>query len=178
MRVEFEKFAEKGGIFMESLSDALGIGNDYEKTLRILKSVFSALRSHLPFHESMAVLDVLPMAIRGIYVDGWVLRNGGISKINTVDDFALAVLHEDARKGPPDFNGLDEVIQASGAVIETIADFAPAGKKKADRLDNLPRGLRNLYNTFDRISRRNNFALGDYHHAIRASTLTPDPRIL
>src|SRR5690606_41589187 len=45
---------------------------------------------HLPFHESINTIEVLPMAIRGLYVEGWELRNNS-PRLTTVDDFVQEV---------------------------------------------------------------------------------------
>lgn len=153
-RREFEQYAETGNKFIERLGIALGTTHNLKKTLRILQRVFMGLRCHLPFHESINTIEILPMAIRGLYVDGWELRNNS-PRLTTVDDFVMEVMGSKGRRNR-NFDQTDDVISAVLAVIETTADFAfPEELEYA--IDRLPRGLRNLYHTLSRISTRTSY---------------------
>lgn len=147
----FEQYAETGNEFVRWLGSALNLEHDPDKTLKILERVFSGLRSHLPFHESVQTIELLPMAIRGLYVDGWEVRSGA-PKLTTVEHFIVEVMGPE-NAGAELINSGD-VIAAARAVIETIAHFS-FGASPDHSIENLPRGLRNLYYTLTRISSRN-----------------------
>lgn len=155
MRREFEQYAEIGNEFIERLGIALNTKRSPRKTLRILNRVFAGLRSHLPFHESVSTIEILPMAIRGVYVDGWGLRSSS-PKITTTDDFLMAVMGGERGKAK-EFHHVEDAIIAALGVIETIAQFAFPGMPD-DTIESLPRGLRNLYHTLTRISSRNTYS--------------------
>lgn len=156
-RHEFEQYAETGNAFIEKLGITLDTERNPQKNLRILKRVFSALRCHLPLHESVKTIEILPMAIRGLYVDGWELRNTS-PRLTTVDHFAAELMGGDGGKRKV-FKHYDEAIHATLAVIEAIAHFVPR-EITGNNTDRLPRGLSNLYNTLTRTSSRNAYA---YH---------------
>jgi uncharacterized protein (DUF2267 family) len=137
---EFERYVEKGRAFIQAFAAAIGEEN-LSKASEVLERVFAAMRQHLPFHESVNVMECLPMAIRGLYMNGWTL-SGTSPRLTTTDSF----VREIAR-------GSDDETQAAAvdvakAAIETIAEYG-AG------LDRLPKGLRNLYHALARVSRRN-----------------------
>lgn len=153
LRSEFERYAETGKAFIQKLGEAMGQERDPEKSLVVMKAVFSALRAHLSFGESVGVIETLPMAIRGFYADGWVLRSGS-PKITTVEDFVAEV----GRAAGGLLDNSDEIILAALAVIETMEQFV-ASEAAAGTSGRLPRGLVNLYNTLIRISSRNDLTL-------------------
>lgn len=150
---EFEQYAETGTAFIETLGSGLGTAHNPKRTLRILQRVFMGLRCHLPFHESINTIEVLPMAIRGLYVEGWELRNNS-PRLTTVDDFVQEVR---GSTGGKDFSHTEEVITAALAVIETIAAYA-FPDEDGHGIDRLPRGLVNLYRTLLRISTRTGYS--------------------
>src|SRR5690606_35506131 len=132
----FEQYAETGNEFVRRLGSVLNLEHDPDKTLRILERVFSGLRSHLPFHESVPTIEMLPMAIRGLYVDGWEVRSGA-PKLTTVEHFVMDVMGS-AENANGDLKDSDDVIAASVAVIETIAYFSSPASPDSS-IEALPR---------------------------------------
>ncbi|HEY8512642.1 MAG TPA: DUF2267 domain-containing protein [Cyclobacteriaceae bacterium] len=136
---EFERYVEKGQAFVQAFAAAIGEEN-LRKASEVLERVFAAMRQHLPFHESVNVMECLPMAIRGLYMNGWTL-SGGSQRLTTTDSFVREIAQAD------DHEAEAEAVDVAKAAIETIAEFS-AG------LDRLPKGLRNLYQALARVSRR------------------------
>lgn len=136
---EFERYVEKGQAFVQSFAAAIGEEN-LPKATEVLQRVFAALRQHLPFHESVNVMDCLPMAIRGLYLNGWNL-GGPAQRLTTTDSFVREIA-----MGRGDETEV-AAVDVAKAAIETIAEYG-AG------LDRLPKGLRNLYHALSRVSRR------------------------
>jgi uncharacterized protein (DUF2267 family) len=137
---EFERYVEKGQAFVQAFAAAIGEEN-LRKASEVLERVFAAMRQHLPFHESVNVMECLPMAIRGLYMNGWTL-SGGSQRLTTTDSFIREIAQVD------DHEAEAEAVDVAKAAIETIAEFS-AG------LDRLPKGLWNLYQALARVSRRN-----------------------
>ena len=145
---EFERYVEKGHAFIQTFAAAIGEEN-LSKASKVLERVFAAMRRHLPFHESVNVMECLPMAIRGLYLNGWTV-SGATQRLTTTDSFVGAI----SKKSDPESEAA--AIASARAAIETIANFGSG-------LDELPRGLRNLYNALDRVARRNDsFFYGRY----------------
>lgn len=137
---EFERYVEKGQAFVQAFAAAIGEEN-LRKASEVLERVFAAMRQHLPFHESVNVMECLPMAIRGLYMNGWTL-NGSTERLTTTDSF----IREIAKDG--DHEAEAAAVDAAKAAIETMAEFGSG-------LDRLPKGLRNLYRALARVSQRN-----------------------
>jgi uncharacterized protein (DUF2267 family) len=69
--MNFEQYAPEANKFVREIADKLGNSNDTEHAYRVMKSVFQTLREVLSAEESLHLLSQLPLAIKGVYVDGW-----------------------------------------------------------------------------------------------------------
>ncbi|MFZ6014336.1 MAG: DUF2267 domain-containing protein [Bacteroidota bacterium] len=117
MALDFNKYAVKGNEFLHHLENNLG-NNDRAHAARIVRSTFRVLRNHLTFEESLQLLSQLPMAIKGVYVDGW--KKGEHKKIKTIDDFLIEIIREEGNSAWRDFSTKDEIIGCVKAVIDTM----------------------------------------------------------
>jgi uncharacterized protein (DUF2267 family) len=141
MSLDFEKFAMKGNEFLHKLEDNLG-GDERGHAARILKSTFRVLRNHLTFEESLQLLAQLPIAIKGIYVDGW--KKGEHKKIKTVDDFLIEILQEEGDNAWRDFNDKDEIIDCVRAVVDTMRMYVSGGEMD-QALATLPKKIQAIF---------------------------------
>lgn len=143
---EFERYVEKGQAFVQAFAAAIGEEN-LRKASEVLERVFAAMRQHLPFNESVNVMECLPMAIRGLYMDRWTLGSP-TQRLTTTDSFIREIAR--GREDETEIAAVD----VAKAAIETIAEYG-AG------IDRLPRGLRNLYYALTRVSQRYDSMLHD-----------------
>jgi uncharacterized protein (DUF2267 family) len=119
MALEFERYAQKGNEFINLLAQRLGDDTDRDRAARILRSVFRALRNHLTIEESMELLSHLPMALKGVYVDGWKISGNHtfLDAMNLPEE----IVREDGVFSKQDFQTEEDAIEALRAVIELIA---------------------------------------------------------
>jgi len=118
MALEFEKYAMKGNEFINLLAHRLGDAQDRDRAARILRSVFHSLRNHLTMEENLELITHLPMALKGVYVDGW-----KISGRHTFTDAMYLpeeIVKEDGTFSKKDFASEEEAIEALRAVIEMV----------------------------------------------------------
>ncbi|GCC50388.1 DUF2267 domain-containing protein [Chryseotalea sanaruensis] len=141
MTLDFNKYAMKGNEFLNHLENNLGV-SDRAHAGRILRSTLHVLRNHLTFEESLQLISQFPMAIKGVYVDGW--TKAGHKKIKTVDDFVQEILMEDANIAWKDFSSKDEIIDCVRAVIATIKLYASA-EEVEQALGTLPKKLQEMF---------------------------------
>lgn len=85
MALRFEEYAAKGRAFVEEVAVELNT-TDQDQAGRILRSVLRALRNRLTVEESFQFISQLPMAIKGVYVDGWQVKLNP-SKLKHIEDF-------------------------------------------------------------------------------------------
>ena len=142
MTTDFERYAQKGDEFLHRLSIRLGDEHNKARAMRILRSVFNILRQRLTTEESLQMISQLPVALKGLYVDGWKLHHGK-SPIKTIEQFAeeVAQIDRQARRG--DFYSDEEVMIALHAVLETLADYVSPGEIE-DMISVLPEELKLL----------------------------------
>ncbi len=141
--MNFEKYAEKGNIFLKELAQELGEPENKKKAGRVLKAVLRALRNRLTHEESMHLLAQLPMAIKAVYVDGWKLSKTP-EKIKHVEEFIEEVMKYDTPRGEVDFKDKDEAVKAIKAVFRVIKRHVSDGEAQ-DVEAELPKRLKELW---------------------------------
>jgi uncharacterized protein (DUF2267 family) len=142
----FEHHAQKGDEFLNRLALRLGDENNKDRAMRILRSVFHVLRQRLTPEESMQMIAQLPMALKGLYVDGWKLHHRK-SKMKTIEQFACEVVLADREAALGDFYGEEEVFVAIRAVMETLADYVSPGEIE-DMISVMPADLKQVMETW------------------------------
>jgi uncharacterized protein (DUF2267 family) len=140
MLLDFDKFAMKGNEFLHRLENNLGVKNRAHAA-RVLKSTCRVLRNHFTFEESLQLISQLPMAIKGIYVDGW--KKGQHQKIKTVDDLLTEVIQEEGDTVLLDFENKEDILDAIRAVIETMRFYVSA-EEMDQALGTLPKQIQNI----------------------------------
>lgn len=118
MALRFDDYAAKGKSFVAEVARELHT-DDMDRAGRMLRCVLRALRNRLTVEESFQFLSQLPMAIKGVYVDGWKVRMDP-SRIKHIEDFRTEVKKEDDFAAIKDFfhdGAVDEAIKAVFKVL-------------------------------------------------------------
>jgi uncharacterized protein (DUF2267 family) len=123
--LDFEKYAIKGNEFVGLVAEDLDLPVD--KAGRIIRSVLHALRNRLVHEESFQLLAQLPMAMKGVYVDGWKFSKP-FSRIRHLDDFLDEVREEDGGLAGYDFGNQASAKVAVGAVFKALRFFVTEGE--------------------------------------------------
>jgi uncharacterized protein (DUF2267 family) len=137
MLLEFEKYAMKGNEFLNRLQENLET-TDRAHAARILRSTLRVLRNHLMVEESLQLISQLPMAIKGVYVDGW--RAGDHKKIKSMDDLLVEIVNEEKTDVFRDFTDRDGIVNAVRAVIMTLREYV-SDEEIDQALATLPRKI-------------------------------------
>jgi len=140
MVIDFEKYALKGNEFIRFVALELEVPRD--KAARIVRAVLHALRDRLPFEESFQLLAQLPMAIKGIYVEGWAYRTQR-QTARHLDEFLEAVREADGNLSGYDFGNNVQALRAVQSVFLALYEYISPGEIQ-DVLGTLPRALREL----------------------------------
>lgn len=142
MALDFDKYAMKGNEFLNILAEKLGDPTDRDRAARIVRSVFHVLRNHLSVEESMHLISQLPMALKGVYVEGWRIHQEH-QKVQSLEDLANEVIKEEGNVAWRDFSNIEEVLQAVRAVAETLTEYVSKGEME-EAVGTLPKGLRKV----------------------------------
>jgi uncharacterized protein (DUF2267 family) len=125
MSLDFEKYALKGTEFVKLVAGDLNVPRD--KAGRIIRSVFHALRNRLTHEESFQLLAQLPMALKGVYADGWWFEKD-YKRISHVNDFLDEVREEDGGLAGYDFGNNKKAKVAVAAVFKALNYFVSEGE--------------------------------------------------
>jgi uncharacterized protein (DUF2267 family) len=88
------------------------------------------------------LISQLPMIIKGIYVNGWSLKNK--NRIKTLDDFIECLMLQNPKAAPADFGNDEKAIAATKAVIRVLRKRVSTGEVK-DIVSQLPDELTQLW---------------------------------
>jgi uncharacterized protein (DUF2267 family) len=125
MSLEFEKYAAKGNEFLKLVSDELQVPKN--KGGRIIRAVFHALRNRLSIEESFQLLAQLPVALKGVYVDGWKIDREFV-RIHHIDEFLEEVRKEDMEQASYDFGNDQHARKAIAAVFKAMRYYVSEGE--------------------------------------------------
>lgn len=125
MSTHFDKYAAKGNEFLQLVAKDLEIPREMAE--RITRAVLHALRNRLSHEESFQLLAQLPMALKGIYVDGWKYSRP-FRRINNLGDFLDEVRKEDGKLAGYDFGNNTKAAKAVAAVFKALHYFVSDGE--------------------------------------------------
>ena len=120
MSLHFYAYARKGYEFIDEVARELK-SNDVDKAGRMFRCVLRAIRNKLSPEASFGLLAQLPMAIKGIYVDGWRNPVKYQDTRETAKDFLSEVIREDDQSAWRDFSNESEVRDAVIAVYKVMS---------------------------------------------------------
>jgi uncharacterized protein (DUF2267 family) len=140
MSLDFEKYVSKGNEFVYMVAEDLKI--PWDMAGRIIRAVLHALRNRLSHEESFQLVARLPMALKGVYVDGWNFEKT-FDRISYVEDFLDEVRKEDADCAGNDFgNGIKARLSVE-AVIRALSYFVSEDEMN-DIMEMLPEEIKDF----------------------------------
>jgi uncharacterized protein (DUF2267 family) len=137
MSLDFEKYAQKGNEFVHLVADDLKVPRD--KAGRIIRAVLHALRNRLTLEESFHLLAQMPVALKGVYVDGWNVSQE-FRRMHNLEDFLDEVRKEDHQQAGYDFGNNAKAGEAVSAVFRAMERFVSPGEME-DVIKMLPKDL-------------------------------------
>ncbi len=138
MSFNFEKYASKGNEFVNTIAEDLNVAK--EKSGRIIRAVFHALRNRISHEESFQLIAQLPMALKGAYVDEWKFDKD-FSRISHLTDFLDEIRKEDGELASYDFGNDAKAKHAVVAVFNALGRFVSEGEME-DIMATLPKELK------------------------------------
>jgi uncharacterized protein (DUF2267 family) len=138
MSFNFGKYASKGNEFVNAIAEDLNVPK--EKSGRIIRAVFHALRNRISHEESFQLIAQLPMALKGAYVDGWKFDKD-INRISHLADFLDEIRKEDGELASYDFGNDTKAKLAVVTVFKALSRFVSEGEME-DIMATLPKELK------------------------------------
>ena len=115
--LNFEAYANHGNRFIHEVALELGATRDY--AARITRAVLHAIRDRLPAAEAVQFAQGLPMALKGVFFDGYDLARVPI-RVRTRRAFIEFVRRNAGVSAPVDFPDPESVEQALQAVFYVL----------------------------------------------------------
>lgn len=140
MSMNFEKCAGKGNEFVGLVAEELEVSRN--KAGRIIRAVLHALRNRLTHEESFQLLAQLPMALKGLYVEGW-MYNKPCRRIRHLHEFFEEVRLEDAGLAGYNFTDMGITKVAVTAVFKQL-NFVLSGREMQNIKAVMPVEIRKL----------------------------------
>jgi uncharacterized protein (DUF2267 family) len=125
MSLDFERYAAKGNEFVKLVADDLQIPRS--KAGRIIRAVLHALRNRLSHEKSFHFLAQLPVALKGVYVDGWEFDKP-FNRLCHIEDFLEEVRKEDMELAGYDFGNDKCAEKLIAAVFKALNYFVSEGE--------------------------------------------------
>ncbi len=138
MSTHFDKYAAKGNEFLQLVAKDLEIPRDMAE--RITRAVLHALRNRLSHEESFHLMSQMPMALKGVYVDGWKYSRE-FKRINGLAEFLDEVRKEDGKMAGYDFGNNAKARKAVAAVFKSLHYFVSDGEMH-DMTEMLPQEMK------------------------------------
>ncbi len=125
MSLDFDKYAAKGNELVNMLADDLVVPRD--NAGRIMRAVLHALRKRLTLEESFQLMSQLPMALKGVYIEGWKIPTT-TKRIIHLKEFLDEIRNEDGLTAGYDFGNDERTKIAVSGVFRTLNFYISKGE--------------------------------------------------
>jgi uncharacterized protein (DUF2267 family) len=140
MQTQFNKYALKGNEMLKQLAEELGIPDDTDRALNVLKAVLHGIRNRITPEQSAQFIAQLPMMIKGIYVDGWQIGKHQ-KRVSTFDKFAEEVYQLGGGYKAYSFDDVLDAERGIQVVFSVLKQYISEGEFN-DILTTMPAHLR------------------------------------
>lgn len=143
----FEEYAPEGNKFVKEIAAELQHVEDTNQAYRIMRSVFHTLREVLSPEESLHLIAQLPMAIKGVYVDGWHVP--AKKKLRSMNEFLARLREQNQPSAGRDFGNDEQAKHQVKAVLNVLKRHVTTGEVQ-HMIDQFPMELTELWLTEER----------------------------
>ena len=143
MSLHFKRFGAPLNQFLDELATELGHFHDKDHAFHVLRTLFMVLRRHLGIGESFSLMELMPVFLRAVYVDGWHVHEGE-KGLDTIDGFESEMLICYGAAAGRDFLPRDRIIIAVKDTFRVLARHM-GEYEKGEMYNELPQSLRPLW---------------------------------
>lgn len=140
MAINFDKYAQEGNAYINSLSERLGHPEEKGRTGILVRAVLHALRDRITVGESLNLMAQLPAFLKVVYVDNWKYKEKPESLKNR-EDFLSKVEENQRMYGEQEFSWNKSTEELAGTVLESLHDYLTEGEIE-DVMAQLPEDLK------------------------------------
>lgn len=144
MAINFDKFAQEGKEYINTLAADLGHPEEKGQTAILLRAVLHTLRDRITVSESLNLLEQLPMFLKGIYVEHWKYKEKPL-KLRSMEEFKNAVKEEQAKIGERQFDWNQSTEDLISMVLTSLGTRYFSEGQLEDIALQMPEELRQLF---------------------------------
>lgn len=149
--MKFEEYAPEANKFLKEVAEELGQPEDTDHAYRVMKSVFHTMRDILTPEESLRLIAQLPLAIKGLYVDGWQLQVK--DRIRSMPAFLQALREKSDRSAGRDFGNDETAKHHTKCVLNVVKRHVATGEVQ-HVIDQFPMELAELWLSDEKVVQR------------------------
>lgn len=142
MPKNFQQYAEEGNRFINTLAAALGNADDTAQASRVTNAIFKAIRNRITPTQSMHLVSQLPMALKGVYVDGWKIT-GEPGNAKTQSEFFDDIRSHATVPAGRDFGNDERISDIVKTFFNVLREYIDEGELK-DIAQQLPEPIAEL----------------------------------
>ncbi len=139
MAINFDKYAQEGNAYINSLAQKLGHAEEKARTGILVRAVLHALRDRITIAESFNLMAQLPAFLKAVYVDNWKYKEKPDS-LRDRQDFLSRVEENQQMYGEQDFSWNKSTGELTGIVLESLHGYLTKGEIE-DVMAQLPEDL-------------------------------------
>lgn len=140
MAINFDKYAQEGNAYINSLAERLGHPEEKGRTGILVRAVLHSLRDRITMGESLNLMAQLPAFLKVVYVDNWKYKEKPESLKNR-EDFLSKVEENQRMYGEQEFSWNKSTEELAGIVLESLHDYLTEGEIE-DIMAQLPEDLK------------------------------------
>ncbi|MFP4362351.1 MAG: DUF2267 domain-containing protein [Spirochaetia bacterium] len=143
MAINFDKYAQEGNRFLNSLAENLGHPNEHARVGMLLRAVLFTLRDRLTMSESLNMISQFPMFLKALYADEWKYQEKP-DKFDTIEEFTKKVKSYQQQFGELDFDWKKHTEELVRIVLQELKTYLNQGEV-SDITAQLPDNLAELF---------------------------------
>ncbi len=143
MGLHFEKYAQEGNYFLNSLAKDFGHPEEVGRTGILLRAILHTFRDRITISQSFHFMSQLPMFLKAIYVDNWKYHEKPMS-MRSKEEFAQEVEKHQQQYGEQEFSWEKSTEEMIRIVFQHLGQYVSEGELQ-DVRSQLPQDLVDLF---------------------------------
>ena len=134
----FPKYSAQLDEFIRKVAQRANYFNDDERALSHLRTVFRVVRNRSSFEQSLRFLEMLPVALKAVFLNDWHIAPRAPAPISSLDELAEAVRQQEQNHTMRD---QAEALRVVRAIFDELASIV-SPNTLLEGLDFLPASAR------------------------------------
>lgn len=117
--------------FAYQLARCMNCPNQPEKAVQALKDVFGIIRSRFSFEDSLEFINLLPLPLKAIYLDGWHIGESQPTQLHSMEEFIDEIVANQPKENNWYNSNRDEVRNVLRHIFQIIGSYIAESEMEA-----------------------------------------------